>query len=90
MTKRTKTGGRQQGTPNKENKALREMILQALTEQPGGGVEYFKKQAFENPGAFMTILGKILPTQVSGDQDNPVGVIHTIRRVIIGPDGIER
>jgi hypothetical protein len=69
-----KTGGRVKGTPNKENKALREMILQALDDQPGGGIEYLKLQATENPNAFMSLLGKVLPTTLIGDKDNPVSL----------------
>lgn len=69
-----KTGGRKAGTPNKENKALREMILQALDEQPGGGVEYLKIQASDNPNAFMTLLGKVLPTTLAGDPNAPIGL----------------
>lgn len=58
--------------PNKENKALREMILQALDDQPGGGVEYLKSQAVENPGPFMSLLGKVLPTTLAGDPSAPL------------------
>lgn len=58
--------------PNKENRALREMILTALTEQPGGGVEYLKIQAVENPGPFMSLLGKVLPTTLAGDPTAPL------------------
>lgn len=58
--------------PNKENKALREMILQALDDQPGGGVEYLKIQAVENPGPFMSLLGKVLPTTLAGDPTAPL------------------
>ena len=86
MTQGYKTGGRQKGTPNKENRLLREMILQALDEQDGGGVEYLKKQASDNPASFMTILGKILPTQISGDDENPLTIITRIERHIIGGD----
>lgn len=60
--------------PNKENKALREMILQALDEQPGGGVAYLKIQAAENPNAFMSLLGKVLPMQVTGEGGGPIQV----------------
>lgn len=60
--------------PNKETKALREMILQALDEQPGGGVAYLKIQAAENPNAFISLLGKVLPMQVTGEGGGPVKV----------------
>lgn len=84
--KRRKTGGRVKGTPNKETKALREMILQALDEQESGGIEYLKIQAKENPTAFMSLLGKVLPTTISGDKENPLTVINEVRRVIVKPN----
>ncbi len=68
--------------PDKNNRALRELILQALNDQPGGGVEYLKRQAVESPGPFLTLLGKVLPTTITGDADNPVRV-ESIQRVII-------
>lgn len=60
-----KTGGRKAGTPNKSTTELKEMILGALDKS--GGQEYLEKQATENPNAFMTLLGKVLPTQVDMD-----------------------
>lgn len=67
---RPKTGGRKKGTPNKENKALREMILAALDKS--GGEEYLVKRAKDNPVAFLTLLGKVLPMQVTGKGDGPI------------------
>lgn len=67
--------GRPKGCLNKTNQALRDMILQALHDQPGGGVEYLKIQAVENPGPFMTLLGRVLPTTIAGDKDNPVTIV---------------
>jgi hypothetical protein len=46
------------------------MILNALST--AGGEQYLARQANENPGAFMTLLGKILPMQVAGDGGGPV------------------
>lgn len=60
-----KTGGRQKGTPNKLTKELKEMVLEALENK--GGVEYLMLQADENPTAFMTLLGRILPMNVNAD-----------------------
>ena len=57
-------GGRPKGSLNKENKALREMILGALDKC--GGEEYLARQAEENPGPFMALLGKVLPTTLDG------------------------
>jgi hypothetical protein len=79
-----KTGGRKKGVQNKENKALREMILQALDEQKGGGVAYLKDQALSNPNAFLSLLGKVLPTTLAGDPNNPVR-FERIEVVIVDP-----
>ena len=62
-----KTGGREKGTPNKISGALREMILGALDDV--GGQAYLMRQAEENPGPFLTLLGKVLPTTLSGDAE---------------------
>ena len=67
-----KTGGRTKGTPNKINADLRAMILGALGD--AGGQEYLTEQAQANPGAFLTLVGKVLPTTLSGDLVNPVAV----------------
>jgi hypothetical protein len=41
------------------------MILGALDD--AGGQDYLKRQAQQNPAAFMTLLGKVLPTEVKAD-----------------------
>lgn len=79
--KGVRLGGRQKGTPNKTTTQLKEMILQAL--DGAGGIEYLKIQAFENPGPFMTLVGKVLPLQVSGDPANPVAVATRIEIVAV-------
>jgi hypothetical protein len=63
---------------------LREMILRALDEQEGGGVAYLKLQAASNPNAFLSLLGKVLPTTLAGDPNNPVRV-ERIEVVIVDP-----
>lgn len=69
-------GGRKKGTPNKNTAEVKEMILQALSNK--GGVKYLERQADENPTAFMTLVGKVLPLQVTGDRENPVLVVSEI------------
>ena len=59
-----KTGGRRKGTPNKLNADVKAMILAALAAK--GGQKYLEKQADENPTAFLTLVGKIIPLQVTG------------------------
>lgn len=70
--------------PDKANLALKEMILGALSAQPGGGVEYLKRQAVECPGPFLSLLGKVLPTTLVGDKDSPIK-LEVIERIIVDP-----
>lgn len=71
MAKGFKTGGRKKGTPNKITALLKDEILQAADQAHADGrVGYLKQQAEENPTAFLTLLGKILPMQVDGPGDN--------------------
>lgn len=58
-------GGRPRGAKNKTTVALKEMVLQAL--ERAGGIRYLKKQAKENPSAFLTLVGKVLPLQIGPD-----------------------
>lgn len=78
-----KTGGRQKGTPNKINAALKDMILGALSDV--GGQEYLAIQARENPSAYMTLLGKVLPMQVAGVDGQAIHVVQEVRRTIVDP-----
>lgn len=51
-------------TRNSTPVLLREMILRALDES--GGVEYLKAQALAQPGPFLALIGKVLPTTLQG------------------------
>lgn len=51
--------------PNKASADLKNMILTALDK--AGGAEYLQRQAEENPGPFMALIGKVLPMQVTGE-----------------------
>jgi hypothetical protein len=46
------------------------MILAAL--DAAGGTEYLLRQTKQNPVAFMSLLGKLLPTQVTGKDGGPI------------------
>lgn len=65
MANGRKTGGRKAGVPNKITKALKDIILGALDD--AGGQVYLARQAEDNPAAFMTLVGKVLPLQLTGD-----------------------
>lgn len=60
-----KTGGRKKGVRNKLTKNIRLMVLQALDDV--GGVKYLVEQAKENPAAFMTLIGKVIPPELKID-----------------------
>ncbi len=68
----TKTSGqgRPPGIPNKITRDVKEMILGALSAV--GGQKWLQQQAEANPVAFMTLVGKVLPLQVSGEGGGPV------------------
>ena len=54
------------GVPNKVTADLKSMILEALDRN--GGVAYLAEQADENPTAFLTLVGKVLPMTIGGEQ----------------------
>jgi hypothetical protein len=82
--KKAKTGGRTAGTPNKVTKALKEAILEAAEgAHPHGTVGYLKAQARDNPTAFLTLLGKVLPMQINGAGENGEHLIRQVERTIV-------
>lgn len=75
--------GRPKGSPNKITADLKRAILEAAEAAggEGGTAGYLTRQADENPAAFMTLLGKVLPTALAGDDTNPIR--HVIERRIV-------
>lgn len=84
--KRQKTGGRKKGTPNKISRDVKEAILDAFEEL--GGVDYLVWLGKVEPTSFATLLGKILPIQLTGKDgtDLPTGFIIEV----VGNDGKKR
>ena len=72
-------GGRTKGVPNKLTGDLKAMILGALSD--AGGQKYLVAQAKDNPNAFMTLVGKVLPMTVA----NPDGTNLAAPQFIIQP-----
>jgi len=70
--------GRPKGSVNKSSALLKDMILKAL--DGAGGVEYLQRQADENAASFLTLIGKVLPLQVTGDGGGPVIVVTGVER----------
>lgn len=77
--------GRPKGSPNKTTALLKDAILQAAEQAGGAGglVAYLQQQAAENPGPFLSLLGKVLPMQVTGEDGGPI--IARIERIVIDP-----
>jgi hypothetical protein len=73
--------GRPKGSQNKTTKAVKEMILAALDKV--GGEDYLVQQSEENPTAFLTLVGKVLPLQV--DANVTGNVVHKVERTIVRP-----
>lgn len=63
-------GASRKGIPNKMNGEIRAMIHKAL--ERAGGALYLEQQAEENPAAFLTLLGKTLPREVTGLDGGPI------------------
>lgn len=70
-----KVGGRQKGTCNKFSKDVRQMVLNALNgAHPEGGEAWLKKQAEDNPIAFLQIVGKIIPAEIKASVKEKITV----------------
>lgn len=72
--------GRVKGTPNKTTALLKDAILRAAEAAgedkagKGGLIGYCTFLAKEEPKAFTTLLGKVLPMQVTGPNDGPIAI----------------
>ena len=62
--------GRPKGSQNKTTKQVKEMILAAL--DTAGGIDYLVRQSEENPTAFLTLVGKVLPLQVDAEHNGQI------------------
>jgi hypothetical protein len=76
--------GRPKGAPNKLTKALKDAILEASERAggQGGTVAYLQTQAIANPTAFLSLLGKVLPMQVTGPDDAEGNPTELVLRII--------
>lgn len=71
--------GNRKGVPNKNTAAIKDMILQALNGV--GGVDYLMDCATDpkSKAAFLGLVGKVLPMQVTGADGGPVGMIINVK-----------
>ena len=82
--KKRPPGGSRKGKPNKTTRELKEMILQAL--DGAGGIAYLQERANDprTASAFLTLVGKVLPLQVTGEGGGPVETVTRIELVAGG------
>lgn len=70
--------GRKKGVPNKLTTSLKEAILAAAVDvgQDGKGKDglqgYLRHVAVTDVKAYSTLLGKVLPMQIVGEDDGPL------------------
>jgi hypothetical protein len=67
-------GGRKKGSKNRNPQKVISMILRSLDQV--GGTKYLVRMADEQPVAFLGLLGKVLPKNVSLTADSEHHVIH--------------
>ncbi len=72
--------GRPKGSVNKATKAIKDMVIAAL--EGAGGMDYLIEQAQKNPTAFLTLVGKVLPLQLTGPDGGAVQ-IERIERAFV-------
>lgn len=73
-------GGRAKGTPN-VLPDLRALTLRALMK--AGGADYLERQAHENPGPFLGLLGKVLPRESHVELSGELKVRAEVRRDLV-------
>lgn len=64
--------------PNKATRALKDIILNSLDQ--AGNEKYLLWLSKENPAAYATLVGKVLPLKLTGEDGGPVLVITGVRR----------
>jgi hypothetical protein len=64
--------GRPKGSTNKITRDIREAVLQSF--EIVGGAQYLAEQARLNPVAYLSLVGKVLPLQVTGENGGAVAI----------------
>lgn len=69
-------GGRTPGKPNHLTASIKDMVEKALHKV--GGVEYLAEQAHKNPVAFLGLVGRVLPLQVTAGAEGSAIHLHLL------------
>ena len=72
-------GKTRKGAPNKNTAQLKDMILTALNN--AGGAQYLEERARDprTASAFLSLIGKVLPMQVTGADGEQIKVGISVR-----------
>lgn len=72
--------GRPKGMPNKTTALIKDAIIQAAQNAGGdeGMIGYLTEQAEKNPGPFLSLLGKVIPTQLANADGETLAISVTI------------
>lgn len=87
-----KTGGRQKGTPNKVTRDIRQAVLDAVEAlgADGEGTDglrgWLMQLGGHKPEKLADLLGKIMPTQVTGEGGGPLSGEVRVTIVDAGSD----
>lgn len=75
--------GRPKGAPNKSTAAIKDMILTALSD--AGGSDYLLERANDprTASAFLGLVGKVLPMQVTGADGDAIKTVTRIELVAL-------
>lgn len=79
--------GRPKGSVNKLSGDVKAMILKALDD--AGGAEYLLDRAKDSPAAFMTLVGKVLPMQVTGADGGAIKTEQVIDLTRVSDEGLK-
>lgn len=69
------------GSKNTKANEIKNMVLHSLDRV--GGIEYLAKQAIDNPAAYLSLIGKVLPRDFNhgGQPDNPIVTENVHERI---------
>lgn len=79
MATGNKTGGRQQGTPNKVTANVKDNIIAVFNKL--GGTSAMAEWAQDNQTQFYNMYSKLIPFKIEGDSDNPLTIITKVELV---------
>ena len=86
-TPKPANSGRRPGQQNHTTVKVKEAILKAFDQV--GGHQYLIGIALTDPRTFCTLVGRVLPSELSGPDGSPIEITE-VRRVVVGtndPDG---